>query len=245
MPCSFSSREAISHDHQSHAQTSWIRRSSPPFRGIGRAHPWIYHRTGGRVGCKLRLGAGFRKPVPTLLLNTGAASPARTSSHHCFTSPTVTMSSSLPLPLGRQKPAVVSQPAAQSRHPHSDRIRSPPGESRRGQLGRAGAPMAAPSRRLRRLRFLPKLDRAWDSGDHLAATLIGVGLLRVVERSRCGYPLRVLSAPRSARPPRSRHRIQRPNQVAGPGNSTGVVTVAAMTGGRKTFGQATLNVRFR
>lgn len=103
MPCSFSSREAISHDHQSHAQTSWIRRSSPPFRGIGRAHPWIYHRTGGRVGCKLRLGAGFRKPVPTLLLNTGAASPARTSSHHCFTSPTVTMSSSLPLPLGRQK----------------------------------------------------------------------------------------------------------------------------------------------
>lgn len=35
--------------------------------------------------------------------NTGAASPARTSSHHCFTSPTVTMSSSLPLPLGRQK----------------------------------------------------------------------------------------------------------------------------------------------
>lgn len=68
MPCSFSSREAISHDHQSHAQTSWIRRSSPPFRGIGRAHPWIYHRTGGRVGCKLRLGAGFRKPVPTLLL---------------------------------------------------------------------------------------------------------------------------------------------------------------------------------
>lgn len=50
--------------------------------------------------------------------------------------------------------------------------------------------MAAPSRRLRRLRFLPKLDRAWDSGDHLAATLIGVGLLRVVERSRCGYPLR-------------------------------------------------------
>lgn len=74
--------------------------------------------------------------------------------------------------------------------------------SRRGQLGRAGAPMAAPSRRLRRLRFLPKLDRAWDSGDHLAATLIGVGLLRVVERSRCGYPLRVLSAPRSARPPR-------------------------------------------
>lgn len=30
-----------------------------------------------------------------------------------------------------------------------------------------------------------------------------------------------------------------------PATPTGVVTVAAMTGGRKTFGQATLNVRFR
>ena len=37
-------------------------------RNIGRAHTWIYRRTGGRVGGKLRLGAGFRKPAPTLLL---------------------------------------------------------------------------------------------------------------------------------------------------------------------------------
>jgi F420H(2)-dependent quinone reductase len=37
-------------------------------RYIGRAHTWIYRRTGGRVGGKLRLGAGFRKPAPTLLL---------------------------------------------------------------------------------------------------------------------------------------------------------------------------------
>ena len=34
----------------------------------GKAHTWIYRRTGGRVGANLRLGAGFRKPVPTLLL---------------------------------------------------------------------------------------------------------------------------------------------------------------------------------
>jgi F420H(2)-dependent quinone reductase len=37
-------------------------------RYIGKAHTWIYRRTGGRVGAKLRLGAGFRKPAPTLLL---------------------------------------------------------------------------------------------------------------------------------------------------------------------------------
>ena len=34
----------------------------------GKAHTWIYRRTDGRVGGNLRLGAGFRKPAPTLLL---------------------------------------------------------------------------------------------------------------------------------------------------------------------------------
>lgn len=37
-------------------------------RYAGRAHTWIYRRTGGRVGGNLRLAAGFRKPAPTLLL---------------------------------------------------------------------------------------------------------------------------------------------------------------------------------
>jgi deazaflavin-dependent oxidoreductase (nitroreductase family) len=37
-------------------------------RYAGRAHVWIYHRTRGRVGGNLRIGAGFRKPAPTLLL---------------------------------------------------------------------------------------------------------------------------------------------------------------------------------
>ena len=37
-------------------------------RNTGKAHTWIYRRTGGRVGGKLRVGAGFRKPAPTLLL---------------------------------------------------------------------------------------------------------------------------------------------------------------------------------
>lgn len=34
----------------------------------GRAHVAIYRRTGGRIGGKWRIGAGFRAPVPTLLL---------------------------------------------------------------------------------------------------------------------------------------------------------------------------------
>lgn len=37
-------------------------------RYAGRAHTWVYRRTRGRVGGNLRLGAGLRKPVPTLLL---------------------------------------------------------------------------------------------------------------------------------------------------------------------------------
>ena len=37
-------------------------------RYAGKAHTWIYRRTGGRVGGNLRLAAGFRKPAPTLLL---------------------------------------------------------------------------------------------------------------------------------------------------------------------------------
>lgn len=35
----------------------------------GRAHVWTYRRTGGRIGGRWRIGAGFRKPVPTLLLD--------------------------------------------------------------------------------------------------------------------------------------------------------------------------------
>jgi deazaflavin-dependent oxidoreductase (nitroreductase family) len=38
------------------------------FKYAGKAHVWVYRRTGGRVGGKWRIGAGFRKPVPTLLL---------------------------------------------------------------------------------------------------------------------------------------------------------------------------------
>lgn len=38
------------------------------FKAVGTAHVWVYRRTGGRIGGKWRIGAGFRKPVPTMLL---------------------------------------------------------------------------------------------------------------------------------------------------------------------------------
>ena len=36
---------------------------------MSRVQVWCYRRTGGRIGSKWRIGAGFRKPVPTLLLD--------------------------------------------------------------------------------------------------------------------------------------------------------------------------------
>lgn len=36
---------------------------------VARAQTWVYRRTGGRIGATHRVGAGFRKPVPTLLLD--------------------------------------------------------------------------------------------------------------------------------------------------------------------------------
>lgn len=38
------------------------------FRYAGRVQTWVYRKTNGRIGGKWRVGAGFRKPVPTLLL---------------------------------------------------------------------------------------------------------------------------------------------------------------------------------
>lgn len=37
-------------------------------RYLSRAHTFVYRSTGGRLGTNLRLGAGLRKPAPTLLL---------------------------------------------------------------------------------------------------------------------------------------------------------------------------------
>lgn len=36
---------------------------------MGKTQVWFFRRTNGRIGSKWRVGAGFRKPVPTLLLD--------------------------------------------------------------------------------------------------------------------------------------------------------------------------------
>ena len=38
-------------------------------RRVARTQVWLYRRTNGRIGGKWRVGAGLRKPVPTLLLD--------------------------------------------------------------------------------------------------------------------------------------------------------------------------------
>ncbi|QDQ98602.1 nitroreductase family deazaflavin-dependent oxidoreductase [Tomitella fengzijianii] len=47
-------------------------------KAMSRAQTWVYKRTGGRVGGKWRVGAGFRKPVPTLLLEHRGRKSGRT-----------------------------------------------------------------------------------------------------------------------------------------------------------------------
>jgi F420H(2)-dependent quinone reductase len=45
---------------------------------VARAQVWVFRRTGGRIGSWWRIGAGWRKPVPTLLLDhVGRTSGAR------------------------------------------------------------------------------------------------------------------------------------------------------------------------
>ncbi|MGW5436886.1 nitroreductase family deazaflavin-dependent oxidoreductase [Nocardia asteroides] len=38
------------------------------FKLMSTVQVWVFRRTGGRIGGKWRVGTGFRKPVPTLLL---------------------------------------------------------------------------------------------------------------------------------------------------------------------------------
>ena len=35
---------------------------------LGKAHVWVYRKSGGKIGANWRVGAGLKKPVPTLLL---------------------------------------------------------------------------------------------------------------------------------------------------------------------------------
>jgi deazaflavin-dependent oxidoreductase (nitroreductase family) len=52
----------------------------------GRAHAWLYRRSGGKIGANWRVGAGAKKPVPTLLLEHRGRKSGKT-----FVSPLVYM----------------------------------------------------------------------------------------------------------------------------------------------------------
>lgn len=59
----------------------WLPRM---FKVMSRANTWLYRRTGGRVGGHWRIGAGLRKPAPTLLLDHVGRSSGRV-----FTTPLI------------------------------------------------------------------------------------------------------------------------------------------------------------
>jgi hypothetical protein len=123
------------------------------FRYVGRAHVWVYRRTRGRIGGKWRIGAAFRKPVPTLLLEHEAASPANYSSPRCSTWPTAPTSLSSHRRGTTRAPAVVPQPGQPPRHPYRDRRRSPCGQSGYGRSGE-------------RARLWPRLVDVYADFDH-------------------------------------------------------------------------------
>lgn len=138
----------------------------------------------------MRLGAGFRKPVPTLLLEHRSRKSGKN-----FVAPLLYITD-------RNNVIVVASALGQAENPQWYR-NLPPNPDTHIQIGSDRRPVrAVVASSDERARLWPRpVDayadfdscQSWterDSGDHLAATLIGVGLLRVVERSRCGYPLR-------------------------------------------------------
>ena len=92
------------------------------FKYAGKAHVWVYRRTGGKIGGKWRIGAGFRKPVPTLLLEHRGRKSGKV-----FVTPLLYMFDGADVVIvasqgGRRRgPAVVPQPGGQPRHVHRDR----------------------------------------------------------------------------------------------------------------------------
>jgi hypothetical protein len=72
------------------------------FKYAGKIHVWVYRRPGGKIGGKRRVGAGFRRPVPTLLLEHRGRKSGRV-----FGTPLLYMFDG---PNAREIPVVVLQP---------------------------------------------------------------------------------------------------------------------------------------
>ena len=92
------------------------------FRYASRAQVWVYRRTGGKIGGKWRIGAGFRKPVPTLLLEHVGRKSGKlfvAPLLYMHDGPNVIVVGVAGRPSG--EPAVVPQPGGQPGHAYRDR----------------------------------------------------------------------------------------------------------------------------
>ncbi len=134
------------------------------FKYAGKAHVWVYRRTGGRIGGKWRIGAGFRKPVPTLLLEHRGRKSGKV-----FVTPLLYMFDGADV-------VIVASQGGRPEHPqwYRNLVANPDtfveiGADRRAvhavtaDPDRAGAAVAETRGALRGLRQLPELDRARDS----------------------------------------------------------------------------------
>ncbi|UMG94587.1 hypothetical protein MF408_11910 [Nocardioides sp. TF02-7] len=131
-----------------------------------RLHVPVFRLTNGRIGSRWRIGAGWRKPVPTLLLD-HVRTAQRQAVHHAAALPPRRRPAGGRRVPGRTPPppAVVPQPRGAPRHDGRAARRavaSGPGAGR----GPGGARRAVAAARgaVRRLRELPGLDRPGDPG---------------------------------------------------------------------------------
>ncbi len=122
--------------------------------------------TNGRVGNKWRVGAGWQKPVPTLLLkHVGRKSGQQFETPLLYLEDgrdLVVVASQGGLP---KQPAVVRQPARAPRHHRQPQGRAgPAGAGPHRHARRARRAVAAAGRPVRRLREVPEVDRTRDPG---------------------------------------------------------------------------------
>ena len=144
------------------------------FKYAGKAHVWVYRRTGGRIGGNWRIGAGFRKPVPTLLLEHRGRKSGKV-----FVTPLLYMFDGADV-------VIVASLGGRAEDPqwYRNLVANPDtfveiGPDRRavhavtGRPGRAGAVVAEAGRAVRGLRQLPELDRPRDSSGGPATRVKG------------------------------------------------------------------------
>jgi deazaflavin-dependent oxidoreductase (nitroreductase family) len=133
----------------------------------GKVHVRVYRLTRGRIGGRWRIGAGWKKPVPTLLLD----HVGRTSGR-AFTTPLLYL-------LDGPNVVVVASQGGLPKNPqwYANLVATPEtkvqikGEVRAVRAHTADLAEAEAGRAVRRLRQLPVLDRPGDPGRRAHAWL--------------------------------------------------------------------------